>query len=537
MTADKFTNPFRYIPSPQVRFAASSLTEEIDSNPLLRKIFSEGKMLGVLVVDAIGDDPILRRSVTEDGSIIRYLAGFSGLAGGSNMVEGFVPPIFDLLDSEGHFKKEEAKIVEMNRRIADLEKGDELSQAKAKVTELKILMDNDLAKRKADLKLAKERRDKARAEGDVNEEAFIKESQFGKAELRRSIQKWKVEIERARKALDELEEGIAILKEGRKKASEELQKWLFERYIVYNAEGSPRSIGEIFAAKGLVPPGGTGECAAPKLLQYAYSHKYKPLSIGEFWYGKDVSGNRVQGRFYPACHSKCGPLLGYMLQGLILDDEDEALPSPEIIFEDDAFVVALKPFGMLCVPGKTGEKSLMEILSEQLGCPLFDVHRLDMDTSGIVVFAKTAQVQTSLRKQFEERSVSKEYMARLKGRTSAAKYGRISIPIGPDMDDRPRQMVDYENGKEAVTLYRLEGSPDGEQTDVTFIPLTGRTHQLRVHSAHKDGLGCPIKGDRLYGGAENEKDRLHLHAAYLSFIHPLTNEKMSFRSDEPSWLL
>ena len=535
MNSDKFTNPFRYVPSPQVKLAASSLTEEIDSNPLLKEIFSEGKMLGVLVVDADGDEPLLRRAVAKDGRTVSYLAGFSGLAGGSNMVEGFVPPIFDLLDPEGHFKKEEARIVGMNRRIAELENGEGLLQAKARVSDLEILMDKEVARMKADLRQAKERRDMERAAGNVDEDALMRESQFGKAELRRATRKWKAEIETARKTLDELEGALAILKEERKKASEELQKWLFERYIVYNAEGGQSSIGEIFAKRGLVPPGGTGECAAPKLLQYAYSHKYKPLSIGEFWYGKDASGNRVNGRFYPACHSKCGPLLGYMLRGMVLEDDDETIPSPEIIYEDEALVVALKPYGMLCVPGKTGEKSLMEILSEQIGCPLFEVHRLDMDTSGIVVFAKTAQVQVSLRKQFEERSVSKEYMARLKGRTSAAECGRISIPLAPDMEDRPRQKVDYENGKEAVTLYRLEGSPDGENTDVTFIPLTGRTHQLRVHAAHKDGLGCPIKGDRLYGGAENEKDRLHLHAAYLSFIHPLTKEKISFRSDEPSY--
>lgn len=538
MTSDKFTNPFRYVPSPQVRIAAESLTASIDERENLKNLFSEGKMLGVLVIsgDGVPEDPLVRRTFSPDGEPICFLAGFSGLAGGSNMIEGFVPPVFDLLNPSGHYRQEESRISAMNAEIAGIEGGRQMRDATERAASLKVLMDREIADMKASLKEAKERRDMARAAGTADEESLLRESRFGKAELGRLTRRWRAEVDAAQAVVDELMERVNQMKENRKRASEDLQKWLFDKYLVMNAERQVSSIWRIFQSNGLVPPGGTGECAAPKLLQYAYSHGYRPLSMGEFWYGEDLSGNRVHGRFYPACHNKCGPLLGYMLRGLETEgDGSDGFQRLDIVFEDEYIVVAEKPFGMLCVPGKTGGISLLERLSGQCGCNLLEVHRLDMDTSGLVVFAKDRSTQAGLRRQFEERSVTKRYKARLLGIPEVVESGRISIPLSPDNDDRPRQKADYVSGKAAVTLYSIDGSTDGICTDVTFTPLTGRTHQLRVHAANPGGLGCPIKGDRLYGGASSEQDRLHLHASYLSFTHPVTKEKLELESPTPSW--
>ena len=313
--------------------------------------------------------------------------------------------------------------------------------------------------------------------------------------------------------------------------SARLQADIFRRTMVLNARGQSRSIADIFADRGLVPPSGTGDCAAPKLLQRTYLLGLTPLSMGEFWYGESPSSGEVreQGRFYPSCAGKCGPLLTYMMQGLEVEPNPlrVRIPSEDvrIVFEDDSIVVASKPSGMLCVPGKTGEKSLMELLPG----PVYEVHRLDMDTSGLIVFARTPSAQAHLRGQFERREVGKEYLARLapgSKRWTEGFCGTIALPLKEDWLDRPRQMIDPACGKKAVTRFEiLKVFPDTSM-DVRFEPLTGRTHQLRVHSASPLGLGHPIQGDRLYGAADG--GRLMLHASRLSFHHPRSGELMEF---------
>lgn len=320
----------------------------------------------------------------------------------------------------------------------------------------------------------------------------------------------------------------------RSAASARLQEWIFDQYRVSNARGQTRSIREVFARRGLTPPGGTGDCAAPKLLQYAYSHHLTPLSMGEFWYGASPASEvREQGRFYPSCTGKCGPLLSFMLEGLDvepnpLDREYTTDREPEILYADDCILVVSKPSGMLSVPGRTRAKSLLDWLRERYG-EVHSCHRLDMDTSGVMVFARNAGAKSALERQFAEREVTKTYRARLsagEGPFGHARTGTIALPLCLDYYDRPRQMVDYEHGKLAVTEYEvLEFLPNGE-IDVRFTPKTGRTHQLRVHAAHAAGLGRPIKGDRLYGSPEG--GRLWLHAETLAFRHPETGEKMSF---------
>lgn len=309
-------------------------------------------------------------------------------------------------------------------------------------------------------------------------------------------------------------------------ASNELQNKLFDSYIVHNAIGESLSVKDIFARRGIVPPGGTGECAAPKLLNFAYLHHLKPIAMGEFWYGYSPRSGEVRehGRFYPSCTGKCGPLLSWMMEGLDVEDNPlQRIPKYkdiDILHEDEAILVVYKPCGMLCAPGLTGTKSLIEVLEATHG-PLLSVHRLDMDTSGIIVYAKTPEAQSSLQEQFASRKVKKTYLAHLCAGSRPWKghrKGTIALPLSADYYDRPRQIVDFEHGKQAITDFEiLEIFPDGEM-DVRFYPKTGRTHQLRVHSASPLGLGRPIKGDALYGSPSS--GRLMLHAETLTFNHP-----------------
>lgn len=326
-------------------------------------------------------------------------------------------------------------------------------------------------------------------------------------------------------------DGIA---KGRESAR--LQDWLFDQYKVLNANGEQLSVKRIFARRGLVPPGGTGDCAAPKLLQYAYLHGMKPLAMGEFWYGSSHSSEvREHGHFYPACFGKCGPLLSFMMEGLDVEpnplDREYEGREPAVLHADSSIIVVDKPAGMLSVPGRNGVGSLLDWLAERYG-EVHSCHRLDMDTSGIMVYARNIPCKAALEAQFAGREVSKTYRARLSAGSSPFRRsasGTIALPLSPDYYDRPRQIVDKSSGKPAISEYKvLEMLPDGE-IDIVFHPLTGRTHQLRVHAAHPSGLGRPIKGDLLYGGTP--ADRLYLHAESLGFTHPTSGEKLTFRTE------
>lgn len=359
------------------------------------------------------------------------------------------------------------------------------------------------------------------------------------------------------------EEEISQLRLARAMESVKLQKWTFGQYVLCNARGERKSVLDIFAQKGILPPAAAGDCAAPKLLQYAYLNGLEPLEIGEFWYGRSPFGPvRAQGRFYPACSWKCGPLLGFMLEGLGLGSAVAPHGEPRILFEDESIVVVDKPSGMPAVPGLDGLLSLETWLASR--CPsVFQVHRLDQDTSGMMVFAKSRRAQVALQRQFEERQVQKEYIAIVcvpeASGSAMPSEGVIDLPLAPDHEDKPRQKVDAVQGKPAVTEYRLaEGaeavrifrhfglaapcgpsqSAEGGLRAVVFHPLTGRSHQLRVHAAHAQGLASPILGDTLYGGASGTPcseaggqpvTRLCLHASRLSFCHPLTGESIIVR--------
>ena len=316
--------------------------------------------------------------------------------------------------------------------------------------------------------------------------------------------------------------------------SSALQERLFRSYQVHNAKGGMSDVKEIFAERGLVPPGGTGECAGAKLLEAAYRRGLKPLAMGEFWYGASPKSGEVRehGRFYPSCTGKCGPLLSWMMQGLEVEENPlQRKPDTEsirIIYEDEAILVANKPSGMLCAPGLTGTESLQEFLEKDHG-KLFSCHRLDMDTSGVIVYAKSVEFQADIQQQFERREVRKTYLAHLCAGSRpwrGKRKGTIALPLSPDWDDRPRQKVDRVHGKPAITKFEiLDIFPSGEM-DVRFAPMTGRTHQIRVHCASPLGLGRPIKGDALYGAPDG--GRLELYAESLSFRHPVTGKTETF---------
>ena len=564
-----FNDPFRYSPCPAVARASREIISHIHSDRTLDGILSEGKMLGVLIVE-IPDDK-LQDGAEQFRERLAYLAGFSGIAGGKNRLPGFVPPVLDLLEPEGHFKKEEGVISEINVRIRSILESREYLEAAESLSEINGGKASAMASWKEKMAESKQRRRRIReclragvmpdsadtahyTEEPVHDmeklqDALIRESQYEKACLKRIAAEYDARLPEARRLMENASGEIRKLRERRKDLSDILQKWIFDNTIVLNACGERKSIAAIFSDRGLVPPAGTGECAAPKLLQYAFLHGLRPLAMGEFWYGRSPDNEvREEGRFYPSCSSKCGPLLGFMMRGIALSTENaeraqanacRGIGQESIIYEDDSIIVADKPAGMLSVPGNTGQPSFMELLEKSSAdrerrdrSRILPVHRLDMDTSGIIIYAKTEEAQRNLRQQFEARKIQKTYLADLdipeKWPHREGETGTISLPLAPDILDRPRQKADTEKGKRAISEYRIL-SIRGKRASAELHPLTGRTHQLRVHAAHKHGLGAPVIGDRLYGSAASS-GRLHLHAASISFSHPVSGEEMHLES-------
>lgn len=526
----RFNNPFYYIPHRLCEIAADEVRSLLADNTSLEKEARKGKMFGVLVV-------------RDRAGRLGFLAAFSGLLCGSNNVEGFVPPVYDLLSPGGYFKQKEAKISILNERIKEVGNCDEYTAAVEKVQALQQSMEKELSAMRESMRESKLRRSSLRATGTLSPaelEALVRESQFQKAELKRATARWRQEIACVDELLKPLKAQINAMKEERKRRSAELQRWLFSQYAVLNGAGEEKSLLDIFAAhSGIIPPGGSGECAAPKLLQYAYRHRYTPLAMAEFWVGDSPAGEvRRDGCFYGSCKSKCEPILGFMLQGL--DVEENALErggnisSIDVVYEDEHIVVVDKPSGVLSVPGVVGGMSVQQWLREEYlkSNELYVVHRLDMATSGLLVAAKSMEVYKAMQGIFAMRGIRKKYMALLDGVPSAQK-GTINIPLAADYNNRPRQKVDYEHGKEAVTCFEQLGTMllNGKECAVVqFEPLTGRTHQLRVHAACKEGLDCPIVGDALYGVSAG---RLMLHASGLEFSHPVSGELLKLVSAAP----
>lgn len=526
----RFNNPFYYSPHRLCMIAADEVRANMLSGEAVAAEAAKGKMFGVLVVR------------DKEGNV-GYLAAFSGLFMGSNNVDGFVPPVFDLQNPDGYFKREEAEISAINAKIKELEASAEYIAAKDALEAVKCAADEALDGMRAGFAANKARRAQLRAGGALtadDEATLIKASQFEKAELKRAQRAWQAKVLEKGCLLKIFTDKKTCYVAERRRRSAALQQWLFRQFVMLDGRGRERTLLDIFKEhRGCIPPAGAGECAGPKLMQYAYANSLHPLALAEFWVGESPVGEvRRDGCFYGACKSKCEPILTYMLQGL--DVEENALEhggdikALEVVYEDEWLVAVNKPSGVLSVPGIVGGTSVQQWLREEyLRCnELFVVHRLDMATSGVLVAAKSMEVYKAMQALFASRDVKKEYIALLDG-VPSADSGTISLPLAADYDARPRQKVDYRNGKEAVTRYDILDvvGYDGKQCAlVRFEPLTGRTHQLRVHSAYKDGLDVPIVGDALYGRLA---DRLMLHAASLEFRHPMTGEKVSITAKIP----
>ena len=587
----QFTYPFCYEVDPLAEAASLELQRYIADADLMSTEKGCGKMFGVLVVEYEDEEGALQRG---------FLAAYSGLLGGRNDWPYFVPPVFDAQQPDGHFKRTEREISAINREIAAIEHDPEYLQSVEQHEQTKKRLQAEVDAFKAEVDAAKARRDARRKSGEsLSEEEqaeMIRESQFMKAELRRR-----------RKAMEQANSTLHIphstflksLQRKRKQMSDELQRWLFSAYRMLNAKGEERDLIDIFREyTHAMPPAGAGDCCAPKLLQYAYLHHLRPVCMAEFWWGESPASEiRHHLHYYPACRSKCLPILTHMLKGLDVAPNPLAqkrhTAEPRVLYADEYIMVVDKPAGMLSVPGKAESvrseasdsanisveeyfANLQLPTNSQFTTEQFTIgeadnsklktqnskflkaaHRLDMDTSGLLVLARTEQAYVELQRQFASRETMKRYEAVLSGvptqnsklktqNSSTQPSGcleAISLPLIADINDRPRQRVDMEHGKPALTLYNIvevravdantavaytTKKVDKGRTLVHLYPKTGRTHQLRVHCAHPLGLACPILGDPLYG--IERADRMYLHAAELTFRHPVTGETMHFLS-------
>ncbi len=515
----RFTCPYCYEPHPLALMAVEQVQQYVSSRTDWADELGAGKMLGVLVAqDAQGQ--------------LGFLAAFSGNLAGSVHHDYFVPPVYDLLDPHGEFKRGEAQITAINHEVERLKHSPELAAMMKREAEEKQLMGTEIEAFKTMMVQHKLTRDQRRQDPDITPdelEELLNQSRFEKAELRRIRQRHEEKQREITAEIADFNDHIAELKARRKAMSEALQERIFRLFVVSNALGERRDLVDVFRPLGTLPPAGAGECCAPRLLNFSYNNGLSPVCMAEIWWGASPMGEvRHHGHFYPACRSKCKPILDFMMQGL--DVEDNALGQPlddmtlDVVYDDQWLTVLNKPSGMLTVPGKLLEDSLLSRFQaahpEAVG-PIV-VHRLDQETSGLVIFAKDKATHKSLQQQFESHSIKKRYIALLDGLVEND-GGVIDLPLLPDINDRPRQRVDKEYGKPSVTRYQVLERSD-TLTRVAFTPLTGRTHQLRVHASHPLGLNCPIVGDRLYGTAAT---RLMLHAERITFTHPATGQQIT----------
>ncbi len=524
----RFTFPFCYEPHPLCLLAASEVQRYIAAEPVWSEEIGRGKMFGVLVVESEGR--------------LGYLAAYSGLLQGRNDWPFFVPAVYDMLQPDGVFRQGERAIEAVGREIERLENSDGyralVEQANA------IRLENEAEERayRTLMAEAKVRRDALRSGSALSEEAaeaLVRESQHMKAELRRMRKRHAERLEAVEREAEAMRMDMERLKNRRRTMSDDLQRWLFSQFQMLNSRGERRSLLEIFSnATGSIPPSGAGECCAPKLLQYAFSNGLSPVCMAEFWWGESPKAEvRHHLSYYPACRGKCKPILEYMMQGMETDPDPLADgrdgDAIETVYEDEAMAVVCKPAGMLSVPGKSARKSVLSELRKRWPSadgPLL-VHRLDMDTSGLLVAAKTMAAYVNLQRQFTSRTIRKTYVALLSCRPDRPETGVINLPMRPDPLDRPRQVIDEVYGKEAQTEYRIVGESRG-LTRVLLVPHTGRTHQLRLHCAHESGLGAPVEGDVLYGRSAQRQSlhgqRLFLHAQSIELLHPVTGKPLRF---------
>ena len=599
----QFTYPFCYEPHPLCIAAAKEVQRYIEESGVWKDEKGPGKMFGVLCVrEKRKSEKGKGKSEKSEGERehIGFLAAYSGLLAGRNDWGYFVPPVFDAQQPDGHFKTEERVISALNKEIDALRKSDIYLAQRSEYEDAKLHIEQSIEQMRCRVAEAKRQRDARRHEAEQGgkpltaeeKAAMVHESQQLKAEQRRLKQQCTATLDQLRRPLAEHEARVDALRRQRREMSDALQQWLFSQYRMLNANGEERDLVDIFGETiNAMPPAGSGDCCAPKLLQYAYANGLEPVCMAEFWWGDSPKQEiRHHLHYYPACRSKCLPILTHMLRGLDVEPNPLAQPKtndvPRIVYEDDTIIVVDKPAGMLSVPGKAvadgdvalngnaahadddvaldveeyvrqylTKNSQLNPKNSQLPTPNSQlstlnsqlpkaVHRLDMDTSGLLVLALNDEAYIELQRQFASREVKKRYEAVLDGKPSVlcgapgskwlsvshdGREGRISLPLIADIMDRPRQRVDFDNGKTALTDYRIERLLPNGGTLVSLYPLTGRTHQLRVHCAHNEGLACPILGDPLYGHGCHTS-RMYLHAAMVEFRHPVTGERLRFES-------
>lgn len=540
---EKMNNPFDYEPHPLCIQICKELQTYLENKKEWREEIDRGKMFGVLIVEG------------------GYLAAYSGQIGGRSDWDDFVPAVFDYLQPDGYFKTHEAEITHINESILRLEKDERMQKTRTLIADLLAQRQQAIAGFQEKMKEKKAQRDLRRKQGNLSaeeEQAMTKESQFMKAELRR-LKKSLAEKTTLETEYEDYQNNISRLKQLRKQLSDALQQWLFAQFRMLNAEGEEKDLLEIFrdtaledqpnlsllskrAALKMVPPAGSGECCEPKLLQYAFRHHLKPLQMAMFWWGESPKEEiRHHLQFYPACNGKCKPILRWMLPEVntMLNHASQPL-TLETLYEDRELAVICKPAGMLSVPGKepgvTSVYSIMRGKYPEATGPLI-VHRLDMATSGLMVIAKTEFAYHRLQEQFASHQIQKKYIAIVCAKEGSIQpEGILSLPLMPDYLDRPRQIVNHEQGKEAITEYKVLGNAgndvfgnkenegNNQHLRLALYPQTGRTHQLRVHCAHREGLNAPILGDPLYGC--EKAPRLYLHAESIRFTHPLSGKEI-----------
>ena len=532
----KFTFPFYYEPHLLAKIATKELQEYLEKQTDFKhnfglnstdNILAIGKMFGVLVVKNEKDQ-------------IGYLTAFSGKLADKSLPEQFVPPVFNMRTTGSFYIKGELEIDAMNAQLGSLEKDEKYLELQKLVAENTAIIQTDLAFQRNRMKLAKSDRkiQKKKASAILDDVKFEKltkkltqESYNNQFFIKELQEYYQTKIEKISLEFRVFEDKIIALKKERKEKSNYLQQTLFSKYAFLNQQKELKNLLSIFNNPAIKPPAGSGECAAPKLLQYAFANNLSPITMAEFWWGSSPNAAvRKHKNYYPACQGRCKPILTHMLAGtemdanLLLENLSEK-QDLEIIYEDDVLIAVNKPAEFLSVPGKDIKDSVFTRIKEKYPNatgPLI-VHRLDMSTSGILLLTKTKEANKVLQSQFINRTIKKRYVALLDGDLPENK-GKIILPLRVDLDDRPKQLVDFIYGKPAETDWKIIQKENGK-TRVYFYPITGRTHQLRMHAAHKSGLNTPIVGDDLYGRKDK---RLHLHAEFIEFLHPTTHKKMSF---------
>ncbi|MBE2288784.1 MAG: RNA pseudouridine synthase [Chitinophagaceae bacterium] len=532
----KFTFPFYYEPHPLARLAAQGLQQYLDTQSDFDHEFgfngdngqlAIGKMFGVLVVQSA------------DGRV-GSLWGVSGKLANSNDHPRFVPPVFDMLTRDSFFLVEQENISAVNEELERALANEEIPRLQKEVASLKAQAAEEKIVYRQQMKANRDQRRLRREEQKLILSAadyaafdaeMVRQSHYDQYVQKQLAEAWDARIAEVQAQLQPLEGRVEALRTERRERSGALQQRLFNEYSFLNIAGESRSVGSIFADTAFGrPPAGAGECATPKLLQYAFLHGLRPLAMAEFWWGAAPRSEvRQHGHFYPACAGKCKPILAHMLHGIPVDENPMLEPTSEearlrIVYEDEHLLVVNKPAGLRSVPGVAIEDSVFSRLRDTRTDfePLM-IHRLDMGTSGLLVVAKSAKIHKHIQQQFLRRSLSKRYTALL-SKDIPGEEGEIDLPLAADPYNRPAQMVCYETGKPSLTRWKVVSRENGI-TRIHFWPLTGRTHQLRMHAAHTLGLNAPILGDDIYGIAA---ERLYLHAAALSFTHPVSRQVLSF---------